>query len=407
MLPSFDVTVDAYAILGVARDATDDEIRQAYRSLALRHHPDKVRDESEQSTATERFQEILAAYEAVSPANRRRYDHGFGGIVLNQTELMEACERRDIGRVRTLLEGDADVNERDSTGRSALMYAASAACLEVVRLLIQNGADVEARNCAGHSCTMFAIGAGLKVDTVEKAKQAALHFEVLQLLLDEGAPVNAATGYGLTALMLACASGRLDVIGLLLDRGANARARTDIGLTPLVMAADKGHASAVRRLLAAAAEPDARYGQGKTPLMSASALAHTGAVEALLEARADVNAVSDEGQCALLYAVERGLKDGLVCPNEGAVAAKRDAGATVQALLNAAADPNLPSRAGRTPLHVACTGGSVDMVEMLIAAGADFAACDETRCNPVDAAENAGHTKVVWLLHAYGATARH
>jgi molecular chaperone DnaJ len=69
---------DHYATLGVARSATDDEIKRAYRDLARRCHPDSNHDDPE---AEERFKEITAAYEVLrDPERRRRYDvFGDGG----------------------------------------------------------------------------------------------------------------------------------------------------------------------------------------------------------------------------------------------------------------------------------------------------------------------------------------
>jgi DnaJ like chaperone protein len=56
---------DAYTILGIARDATHEEIKAAYRRLAVQYHPDKVQHLGEelQALANERFREIQQAYD--------------------------------------------------------------------------------------------------------------------------------------------------------------------------------------------------------------------------------------------------------------------------------------------------------------------------------------------------------
>ena len=60
---------DHYATLGVARTASDDEIKQAYRRLASQHHPDK-------GGSTEKFQAIQAAYAVLGDAQKRaEYDN--------------------------------------------------------------------------------------------------------------------------------------------------------------------------------------------------------------------------------------------------------------------------------------------------------------------------------------------
>lgn len=62
---------DYYAVLGVARDATPEAIRRAYRMLARKHHPDVDKTPG----ATQRFQELQEAYEVLEdPQKRARYD---------------------------------------------------------------------------------------------------------------------------------------------------------------------------------------------------------------------------------------------------------------------------------------------------------------------------------------------
>jgi molecular chaperone DnaJ len=64
-------TTDYYAVLGVARTATVEEIRTAYRKLARQFHPDVNKDNG----APERFKQVTEAYEVLSDAERRqRYD---------------------------------------------------------------------------------------------------------------------------------------------------------------------------------------------------------------------------------------------------------------------------------------------------------------------------------------------
>ncbi len=72
---------DYYDILGVKRDATLQQVKKAYRSLALKHHPDRV-EEDKKAEAEERFKEISEAYGVLSdPKKRSMYDqYGHAGI---------------------------------------------------------------------------------------------------------------------------------------------------------------------------------------------------------------------------------------------------------------------------------------------------------------------------------------
>ncbi len=56
---------DPFSILGVSREASDDDIKKAYRKLARENHPDKFTDPAERDRASEKMKEINAAYEEI------------------------------------------------------------------------------------------------------------------------------------------------------------------------------------------------------------------------------------------------------------------------------------------------------------------------------------------------------
>merc|ERR1711962_1341879 len=65
---------DYYSILGVTKGASDDEIKKAYRKLALKYHPDK----NQSPGAEERFKEIGEAYDVLSDSRKKQIYDQYG-----------------------------------------------------------------------------------------------------------------------------------------------------------------------------------------------------------------------------------------------------------------------------------------------------------------------------------------
>jgi len=98
---------DYYEVLGLGRDATEEDIKRVYRRLALQYHPDKNPGNKE---AEEKFKEATEAYEVLKdPEKRSRYDRyghagvaaeaGFGGFDFSTFNLSDALRAfmRDFG----------------------------------------------------------------------------------------------------------------------------------------------------------------------------------------------------------------------------------------------------------------------------------------------------------------------
>jgi molecular chaperone DnaJ len=94
---------DYYEVLGVARDASKDELKRAYRKLALQYHPDKNKDPS----AEERFKELSEAYAVLSDEEKRRLYDQYGHAGVHQRYTAEDIFRGadfgdifgDLGRI--------------------------------------------------------------------------------------------------------------------------------------------------------------------------------------------------------------------------------------------------------------------------------------------------------------------
>lgn len=88
---------DLYEILGLPRSASDNDIKKAYRKLALRYHPDRQggKSDTEKKAAEEKFKEISFAYSILSdPEKKQRYDQY--GITDDQQQMSGGFDPSEI-----------------------------------------------------------------------------------------------------------------------------------------------------------------------------------------------------------------------------------------------------------------------------------------------------------------------
>jgi ankyrin repeat protein len=138
------------------------------------------------------------------------------------TPLHFAAENGSKRIVELLLAKGAEVNVRDSDGRTALELVAanSRSKRDIAKLLLDNKADVNIKDNVGRTALHYAAAHGSK--------------EVVELLLTTNADINAKGYHNLTPLHYATMNGRIDIVELLLTKGVEVNATTKVsGYTPL------------------------------------------------------------------------------------------------------------------------------------------------------------------------------
>lgn len=276
----------------------------------------------------------------------------------DKTPLMKAASVGSLSMVEILLSKGAAVNAKREDGTTALIFAASGGHLAVVQKLLTAGADIHARNTEqgalgasllqGHrEVAEFLRSAGAQLNLSEAAA-CGLTDEVRALLAAGASPDKGA------AIAHAARSENLEIIILLVEAGANINAQDSDGNTALHHAAQGEMHDIARYLLTKCnALADIENDDEETPFDLAIHSDDTEMVRLFLDNRTlNVNRKDYTGATALHHAVEAENTE------------------LVQILLSAGAKVNTKDSLGDTPLSIARENENEDIIRLLRAAGA-------------------------------------
>ena len=204
--------------------------------------------------------------------------------------IYEQAIKGDVDAIQTAFQHSPfDTNALNAEGQSLLFLAAAHGHVEVVKILLDKGATVDAQGADGRTALHIAAYEG--------------HVEVVKMLLDEGAAIDAKNTDDGTALYIAALHEHVEVVKILLDKGA------DIAIddwTALHSAAAHGHVEVVKILLHKGATIDAKNIDDWTALHSAAAHGHVEVVKILLHKGAAIDAKTTDDWTALHIAAEHG-----------------------------------------------------------------------------------------------------
>ncbi|KAI9155264.1 Ankyrin repeat domain-containing protein [Paramyrothecium foliicola] len=323
-------------------------------------------------------------------------------VIINEHGWIAVAGKAE--RSKTHFGGNASLVGADTHSMNGSGSGKSLLALEIITMLLDHGAEVNAADCNGSTPLILASYFGKE--------------DVVQLLLRRGADIHIADNKGLTSLMVACKLGRETTVKLLLGSGADINAVSNGGWTALTVASMFGNRGLMLLLLQNGAYVEAGNMKEWSPLLVVSGYDKSHAARILLDNGAIVDATTGTGCTPLIRASERGIlamvellirrgADVNAADIEGQTSlmlAARYGGLDVaKLLLDSGAGINAATNEGQTPLIFASANGGLDVVELMLEKGADINAADNRGRTSLMLASTSEGADVVKLLLDRGA----
>ncbi|KAN0047525.1 hypothetical protein ACTA71_001907 [Dictyostelium dimigraforme] len=322
------------------------------------------------------------------------------------TPLHLAAVRNGVETIIQLIKNhNMNVNVQDNCGKTALHFAAYNAKFEAMKTLIENGANVNMClvDHSNHSLILNqylnsfsnsgnSVGVLVNNSVINNStnpQQHHHHHQQQQQLQNQN---KFKKEYGITALHEGAYSGDVRVLELLLNNGAFVNAKSYYG-TSLHYATSIGSVECVKYLLSNGADVRIRNDQGMTALHVAAFHGYSNCLDelALSNGGAEVNSKCRDGSTPLMKATM------------GAAGSENRDISCVVSLLDKGADPNITNDMNENALHVASYYGLSEITQTLIGRGSNLEAKDKWGETALHKCVYQNHSKVLEILIGMGA----